>query len=244
MKIDWFRTAPGGWPSSASLASSPTASVFARSVIGFRMRLRIETKASHSSLGTQSGKANFARPRAVDGEALASSSSMAVAVEVLPRYSSVYSAVSVFFVLSQRFAILSRCDLLRFFAASRSFVSRFCFQVLLRPSRVQNSITTGLISAHSSALTPASRARNRSSSGRSQFGRRHASMRRSRYAPCSSVERCRVSERYASVQRVRAGNCAIRYSIPRRASRLSSGCTACTRRRDYRDGLSRRSPRL
>lgn len=149
-----------------------------------------------------------------EGEPLGSSSicavAVAVAVEAFSGHSPGIAVASVFLLSFQRFVALSLCERLRTRALSRSSNRRFCDHVLLRPSRFQKARTASLISAHSSRSSPAKRARILSSSGRSQFGRRHASMSKSRYAPCSSVLRCRVSDRYASVQRVRAGNSAIK----------------------------------
>lgn len=69
---------------------------------------------------------------------------------------------------------------------------------------------TGFISIHSSSGRPENLASILSSSGKSQFGRCHAEIMSKRYAPCSSVDRCRVSARYGAVHNLMKGNSAMR----------------------------------
>lgn len=162
----------------------------------------------HSSGKIQSGESlpPFARfgVAATDNER-SELSIVGVGVGVSLRYRSGIAAVSVFFVVFQRFATLSRCLALCLTKKSRSRERAFCVHSLRLPSSLQNPITTSRIVAHSAGEQQARRHSNVSSLGREHDGRRHASMSSSRYAPCSCADRCRVSARYLSVQSGSAG---------------------------------------
>lgn len=125
------------------------------------------------------------------------------------------AAASAFSVLFQRFAALSCATRLLSADFMRSSESRFCVHSRDLPSYFQNPMTTDLTSSHSRTESPERRDRSTSSSGKLQFGRRHASIIRSKYAPCSRVVRCRVSARYASVHSGRYGKSAMPHVTPR-----------------------------